>query len=163
MSMARPRGGRIKGSATVGIQVTGVSGIRRALAPWLEPELTRELDAANRAAARVLAKELRAEVKPLSKRMAKAVRVKRARTGKPGWVVGAKRKTAFFWHMVIRGTRDHGPRKAKALIWTAGGRTIVARRVRGVRGVPVIERVAQRAERRAAAGIDAHMTRATGT
>ena len=163
MSMARPRGGRIKGSSTLGVQVSGVSGVRKALAPWLEPELTRELDAANLAAARTLAKALRAEVKPLSKRMARAVRVKRARTGKPGWIVGSRRKVAFFWPFVVRGTRDHGPRKADALAFRVNDRFIRTKHVRGVRGHDVIGAVMQRHERRVADGIDAAMTKSTGT
>ena len=176
MSMARPRGGRIKGNSTFGFQVTGVSGIRKALAPWLEPELTRELDAANRAAARTLAKALRSVVTPLSKHMARAVRVKRARTGKPGWVVGSRRKVAFFWHMVIRGTKDHGPRKADALVFVpgwnpylgassqgVGNKVVRTKRVRGVRGHDAIGAVMQRHERRVADGIDAAMTKSTGT
>jgi hypothetical protein len=174
--MARPRGGRIKGTATMAVETVGVSGIRKALAPWLEPELTAELDVATKRAAQTLAKDLRSEARPVSKHMAKAVRVKRARTGKPGWIVGSRRKVAFFWHMVIRGTKSHGPRKAKALVfvpgWTpyigasshgVGNGVVRVSRVKGVDPNPIVERVARRGETRAAAGIDADMTRATGT
>jgi hypothetical protein len=170
-----PRGGRIKGSSYITVQVSGVDGVRRALAPWLEPELTAHLDAANKRAAQTMAKELRAEAKPVSKHMSRAVRVKRARTGKPGWVVGSKRKIAFFWHMVIGGTRDHGPRKAKALVFVPGWNPylgassrgvdrgwIRAARVRGVGPNPIVERVARQHERRVAADIDRDMTKATG-
>jgi hypothetical protein len=170
------RGGRIKGNSTAAIQVTGVSGCRRALAPWLEPELTAHLDAANRTAARGLAKELKREAAPVSKHMARAVRVKRARTGKPGWVVGSRRKVAFFWHMVILGTRSHGPRKADALVFVpgwnpylgasshgAGNGLVRVKSVRGVPANPIVDRVAKRGERTAVAAIDDAMTRSTGS
>lgn len=166
----------VRGSATISVHVTGVRGIRRAMAPWLEPELTAELDAANRAAARTLAKALRSELRPVSRHMSRAVRVKRARTGKPGWVVGSRRKVAFFWHMVIGGTRDHGPRKARYLLFVpgfnqylgasshgVGNGWVRASRVRGVRPNPIVERVARSHEARVSAQIDADMTRLTGT
>lgn len=165
-----------RGSATISVHVAGVRGIRRALAPWLEPELTEELDAANRRAARRYAKDLRAELRPMSRHMSKAVRVKRARTGKPGWVVGSRRKIAFFWHMVIGGTQDHGPRKAKYLLFVPGFNQYIgasshgvgngwvrASRVRGVRPNDAVERVARRGEASVAAQINADMSRATGT
>lgn len=175
-SIAKPRGGRIKGSSTLGYQVQGVAGIRKALAPWLEPELTAMLDAEDRKIARALAKDLRAEAAPVSKHMAKAVRVKRARTGKPGWVVGSRRKVAFFWHMVIRGTRAHGPRKAETLVFVpgwnpylgasshgAGNKVVRVQRVRGVAGNDLVGRVAKRGEARAVAQMDADITKRTGT
>lgn len=150
------RGSRVLGTSTMTVKVNGIGPIRRALRPLLEPELTKHLDAANRAAARSLAKDLRKEVKPISKHMAKAVRVKRARTGKPGWVVGSRRKVAFFWHMVIGGTRSHGPRKAPALVFVpgwnpylgasskgAGNRVVRVKRVRGVKGNDAVGRVAR--------------------
>ncbi|HUT76772.1 MAG TPA: hypothetical protein VM285_03745 [Polyangia bacterium] len=155
-SIARPKGGRIKGSSTLGVEVTGVDGILKALRPWLEPELTRELDAANKIAAKALAKALKAEVRPVSKRMARAVRVKRARTGKPGWIVGSKRKIAFFWPFVIGGTKAHSLTRRKNPRRTGPF-------VRGVSPNPMVERVAKANERRIVAGIDAEMTKRTGS
>jgi len=111
---------RVRGTSTLRVTVDGVPAIHRAFRPLLEPEITQIIDAANRTAARSLAKDVKAEARPVSRHMARAVRVKRARTGKPGWVVGSRRKIAFFWHMVINGTRDHGPRKADALVFVPG-------------------------------------------
>lgn len=165
-----------RGTSTARVTVVGVAGIHKALAKWLEPELTAELDAANKKAANRLAKELRAGVRPLSKHMARAVRVKRARTGKPGWVVGSRRKIAYFWHFVINGTKAHGPRKAKVLLFVPGwnpyigasskgvaGGWVAARRVRGMGGSGIVEEVAQRNEAAVMRGIDQDMTRMTGT
>jgi hypothetical protein len=165
------RGGPIKGNSTITVEVRGATDIQKALRKWLEPELTNQLDAANKKAAQTLARELRAELRPVSRHMSRAVRVKRARTGKPGWVVGSRRKIAFFWHMVIGGTRDHGPRKAAALVFVpnwnpyigasshgiATGHVVRTRRVRGVRPNPIVERVAARNESQVVQQIDRDM------
>lgn len=142
-----------RGTATIGVSVLGVSGIRAALRPLLEPELTDALDRGNRAAARALAKRVRAEVAKSSPTVARAVRVKRARTGKPGWVVGSRRRgVGFVFPFIVGGTSDHGPLRAKRLVfipgWNpylgasapakrlsgkAGDRLVMVARVRGVR------------------------------
>lgn len=140
------------------VSIEGISGVRRMLRPLLEPELSAELDASTKRAAQLYARELRTELRPVSRHMARAVRVKRAKRDRPGWVVGSRRKIAFFWHMVIGGTRDHGPRKAPALVFVpnvnqyigasshgvATGRVVRTRRVRGVPANPIVERVADR-------------------
>lgn len=149
----------VRGRSTVRVQVRGVSELQRALRPLLDPEFTDIIDAENKKAAQSLAKDVRAEAKPASKHMAKAVRVKRAKTGKPGWVVGSRRKIAFFFHMVIVGTRDHGPRRADAMVfipgWNpyiggsskgVGNKVVRTKHVRGVRANPIIERVVARRE-----------------
>jgi hypothetical protein len=163
-----------RGNSVLTVKVAGVDGIRKALRPWLDPELTNELDAANKKAAQTMARQLRSALAPVSKHMARAVRVKRAKTGKPGWVVGSRRKGAFFWHMVIGGTADHGPRRAKSLVFVPGwnpylgghspsqGWVRVAR-VKGVRARPIVEQVAQQYEGRVADQIDGDIARATGT
>ena len=143
------------------VEVKGARGIHLALRKWLDPELSKELDAATKKSAQLYAKELRKELRPISKRMARAVRVKRARRERPAWVVGSRRKTAFFWPFVVGGTRAHGPRKNKAglLVWVTPGNTatVRARRVTGVRANPVVERVAERAEGRAMAEADRYL------
>ena len=136
------------------VKVQGADALHRTLAKWLQPELDKQLDAATKASAKVMAKELKTAVRPLSKRMARAVRVRRAKRERPGWVVGSRRKTAFFWPFVIGGTRDHGPRKAKLLVWVTPQATVRARRVRGVPPHPVVEQVARRTEARAMAEAD---------
>lgn len=148
--------------SSISVQVKGADGIHRALAKWLNPELNKELDVATKKAAQLYARELRAALRPVSRRMAKAVRVKRARREKPGWVVGSRRKTAFWWPFVIGGTKDHGPRKAPALAWTGkDGRSHRARRVRGVPANPIVEHVAARAEARAMAEADKYLGKNT--
>ena len=145
------------------VRVEGASAIQRTLRHWLEPELTKELDAATKKSAQLYARELRSAVKPVSKRMARAVRVKRARREKPGWVVGSRRKVAFFWPFVIGGTKAHGPRKARLLVWVTPNNTetVRATHVRGVPANPIVERVAARAEARAMAEADKYLGKNT--
>ena len=145
------------------VKVQGVSGIRRALRPLLEPEISRELDAATKKAAQTYAKALRPALRPVSRRMARAVRVKRAKRERPAWVVGSRRKVAFFWPFVIGGTKDHGPRKAPFLRFKdAQGKYVRASRVRGVKGNPIVDRVARSVERQAAAQADKSFVQGTG-
>jgi hypothetical protein len=144
------------------IQIQGVDGIRKAIRPLLEPEISKELDAATKKAAQTYAKALRPELRTVSKRMARAVRVKRAKRERPGWVVGSKRKVAFFWPFVIGGTRDHGPRKAKLMSFVSQGKSVRAKRVRGVPANPIVERVAQRVESKAAADAEKQFVAGTG-
>lgn len=164
-----------RGASTAFVRVEGVPAIHRAFRPLLEPEITAIIDASSKKAAQSLAKDVKAEARPVSRHMARAVRVKRAKTGKPGWVVGSRRKIAFFWHMVINGTRDHGPRKADALVFVpgwnpylgasshgAGNGWVRARRVRGVKPNPIIDRVVARRERQTADGIERDIVKRTG-
>lgn len=158
------------------VQVRGIEGVREALRPWLEPELTKALDAANKRGAQEMARDLRSALRPVSKHMAKAVRVKRAKTGKPGWIVGSRRKIAFFWHMVIGGTRDHGPRRADALMFVPGWNPYLGasskgisqgwvrtKRVRGVQARPIVAEVARRYGRRVLDKVDREVAHITGT
>jgi hypothetical protein len=149
--------------STRSVQIRGASEIQQALRKWMEPELSKELDAATKAGANRYAKALRPELRTVSRRMARAVRVKRAKRDRPGWVVGSRRKVAFFWPFVIGGTRDHGPRKAKLLVWITPTATVRAARVRGVPANPIVERVAERVEAAAMAEADKSMTKSTGT
>lgn len=144
------------------VQIRGASDIQRALRKWLEPELDKELDAATKKAAQLYARELRSALRPVSKRMARAVSVRKARRERPGYVVGSRRKVAFFWPFVIGGTKDHGPRRAQTLyFYGKDGRTHRPRRVRGVPANPIVERVASRTEARAMAEADRYLGKNT--
>lgn len=152
----------VRGGSTVRVTVKGAPALHRALRPLLEPEFSRIVDASNKKGAQSLAKDVKAEARPVSKRMARATRVKRAKTGKPDWVVGGRRRVAFFWHFVINGTKAHGPRSAPFLRWQAHGRTILARRVRGVKPNPIIDRVVSRREDAVAKSIESDIVQRTG-
>lgn len=171
---------------TMNISVKGVSGVRKMLAPFLEPELTRELQEATKQGAKVLRAPLRSALSGVSKRMAGAISIRKAKRGRPATIVGSKRKKAFFWHMVIGGTKEHGPRTARYMViglnaarGTAA--TVRARKtgsgliqgpgamrgrgfrlVRHVRGVPpnpIIDEVATANQSRVIAAMNAHIAR----
>jgi len=165
-----------RGTATLDVTIAGAEGIRKALAGWLEPELTNNLDQATKKAADELKKAVKAEARPVSRHMARAVRRRRAKTGKPGWVIGSSRKVAFFWPFVIGGTRDHGPRKAANLVFVpgwnpylgasshgAGNKVVRTKRVRGVKPNDLVERAANKSERRAFDLADKQMSRSAPT
>lgn len=152
----------VRGNSAISVQVLGLDGIHRAFRPLLEPEITAYIDAANKKGAQGYAKALRPAVGAVSSRMRRAVRVKRAKTGKPGWAIGSKRKVAFFWPFVIGGTRAHGPKRARALAWKGPHGWINAGRVRGVRANAIVERVARDNEARIARDIETQFAKETG-
>lgn len=70
----------------------------------------------------------------------RSISARQAARNRPAAVVTARPKIAFYRHMVIGGTKDHGPRKASVMVFQGnydllGGGTgegaVVARRVRG--------------------------------
>jgi len=159
------------------ISVQGVSGVRRMLAPFLDPELTQNMQEATKKGAQVLRAPLKSALRPLSKRMAGAVSIRRAKRDRPATIVGSKRKKAFFWHMVIGGTRSHGPRRApymviglNALRGSGSGKVRIqgpgalrgqglrrASKVRGVPPNPVVDRVARSNESRVVEAMNRHI------
>jgi len=136
------------------VTIQGVDGVQRMLRDYMSPKLPKRMQDATKAGAEVFKAPLKAEARPLSKRLARAVSVRKARRDRPATIVTFRPKVAFFRHFIIGGTRAHGPRKAKALVWSKGGEVIVARRVRGVRANPIVARVASRLELQAYAAID---------
>lgn len=161
------------------ISVQGVSGVRKMLAPFLEPELSREMQAATKKGAEVLRRPLKAALRPVSKRMAGAVSIRKARRDRPATIVGSKRKKAFFWHMVIGGTKAHGPRRAQYMViglnarrGSGSGQVRLqgpgvmrgqgfrrASRVRGVPANPILAKVATANQSRVIAAMAAHISR----
>jgi hypothetical protein len=117
------------------VSVTGAQGIEQMLGQYVDPLLSKRAQRATKAGATVLAPPLRDAVRPLSKRMAASVYVHVARREKPAYVVGHHRRIAFFWHMVIGGTKAHSLTSRKT------GRR--GPTVRGVEPHPVIIGVAE--------------------
>lgn len=154
------------------ISVQGVSGVRKMLAPFLDPELSRRMQDATKVGAKVLKPPLRSALSGVSKRMSKAISIRKAKRGRPATIVGSKRSKAFFWHMVIGGTKDHGPRAARYMVIGlnarrgSGSRSVRLqgpgvlrgqglRRVSKVRGVPPNPIISEVADRNAARVMDA--------
>jgi hypothetical protein len=123
-------------SGFVEVSFSGEKGIHDMLGKFMEPELTKRALRATKAGARVLQEPLKAAVTPLSRRMGRSVYIHTAKRDKPAFVVGHHRRTAFFWHMVIGGTKGHSLTSRKT------GRS--GPTVRGVAAHPVMGAIVDR-------------------
>lgn len=139
------------------ISVTGADGVHRMLRDYMEPKLPRRMQDATKAGANVFKAPLKAAARPLSRRLARSVSVKRSRRDRPATLVHFRSKTAWFRHFLIGGTKDHGPRRAKALVFEGRNGVVRTRRVRGIPANPIVARVADRYERQAYDAIDRHL------
>lgn len=124
----------------IDVTVLGEEQVQAMLAQWTDPKLTERAKRATKKGANLLKAPLKAAVQPLSKRMAASVYVHIAKRDKPAHVVGHHKRIAFFWHMVIGGTKDHSLRKRKQSVREAVG-TRTERMVRGVKPHPVVAAV----------------------
>lgn len=133
------------------IEIKGVEGIHKMLSAYMHPEFTKRLKRATKAGGNELKNPLRSASAQVSKRMAKAVSVvqspkglvgKFGRSPDPGVYVGYRRKIAPFAHIVIGGSKDHGPRKAGVMFFRNPPVGVTARRVRGVKPNPIVAKVA---------------------
>jgi hypothetical protein len=132
------------------ILITGQAGVHQMLAPYTAPRLPKRMQAVTKAGATVFKAPLKAEAGKVSKRLARSVSVRTAAKDKPATVVTFRPKIAFFRHWIIGGTRDHGPKSAKALVFKGkDGNLVVTGRVRGVQPNPIVDRVVARYEGRA--------------
>ena len=141
------------------VRVIGAEGVSEMLRDYMVPKLPKRLQDATKAGAAVMVAPLRAEARKVSKRMARAVSSRKAKRERPAQIITFRPKVAFFRHFVIGGTRDHGPRRAGMLAWEAGGKSYFARRVRGVKPNPMVDRVADRYERQALDALDQSLAR----
>lgn len=139
------RSSRNVGGRIIGIEFQGGAEVRRMLAKWMEPHLSKRAQRASRKGANVLKVPLRVAAGRLSKRMAASVYVHVAKRDRPAYIVGHHRKKAFFWHMVIGGTKAHALTPRKASRRTRSNYPFV----RGVRPNPIVAEVAQRYSARA--------------
>ena len=134
------------------IQIQGQDNVHRMLRRWTDPKLTPRLQTASKLAVTVYKAPLKSAAAQVSRRMARAVSVKRNKRAvdRPGSHIYFRRKAAFFAPFVIGGTRDHGPRQAKSLyFYNRAGQTVRVARVRGVRANPMVARVAMSHQRQA--------------
>lgn len=129
----------------------GIDDIRKMLKQYAHPILTKRMKSATKAGGKEIKKPLKSAAGAVSKRMGKAVSVvqnprplagRLPSTRDPHVYVGFRKKVAPFAHMVIGGTRDHGPRKAPVMIFKNPPRGVRAMHVRGVTPNPIVSRVA---------------------
>lgn len=133
------------------ITIKGADGVHKMLNQYMQPILPRRLQRAMKAGGDQLKNPLKAESRKVSRRMGNAVTVVQSPSGLAGKLekvrdphvfVGYRRKTAPFAHMVIGGTRAHGPRKARVMVFRNPPVGVVATHVSGVQPNPIVSRVA---------------------
>lgn len=118
-----------------------VSGLTKGMRPKLQK--------ATKAGANEFKASARAHARPLSRRLARSVSVRAGKRDRPSSVLTFRPKVAWFRHFIIQGTADHGPRRAKVIVFQGKGTgyreglegAIVAHHVRGVPPHPILERV----------------------
>lgn len=142
------------------VRVTGDEAIRAVLRKWVDPSLRKRLQDATKAGATAFKAPMKAEAAQVSKRLARSVSVRKAARNTPATVVTFRPNVAFFRHFIIGGTKDHGPRKAKLIVFlNREGRLIRTRQVRGVRANPIPQRVFARMKSAASAAVEASLTK----
>ena len=124
----------------VAIDVRGVPEVQRALAELSGGATAkRALQKASTAAAKTLKPYVQREApRGATGKLRRSVSSRQARRERPAAVVVARPKIAFYRHMVIRGTKEHGPKRAKVLIFKASNRdgNVYTKRVRGTPARP---------------------------
>ena len=145
------------------VTVQGEAGVHRMLDDYMTPKLPRRMQLATKAGATVFKEPLKVAARPLSKRLARSVSVRVAKRDKPATIVTFRPKVAWFRHFIIRGTRDHGPRRANALMFVGRSGFIRTSRVRGVPAHPIVDRVADAHESQALRAIDQAMSKSEST
>lgn len=169
------------------IDIEGKEGVHEMLSAYADPEMTKRLKTATKAGAKVFVRPLKSEARGISRRMANSVKVLVNKKDKPGHYVAFRGKgpaNPYFKHMVIGGTKDHGPKRvarvsigrfsfgnkgAAALVFVpgwnpymnraprkgkVGGGWVRAQRVKGVGPRPIVTGVANSYETQAWAAFD---------
>ena len=99
-------------------------------------------------------------------KLKRSISARQARRNRPAAVVSPRPKVAFYRHMVIGGTKEHGPRKAKALVFQSTSRArgwVYALRVKGTPPRPFIARGFAAGEPSAMRAINAVLDKAIGS
>lgn len=119
------------------ISIAGLPEAEKAVAQ-MTTGIRPKLQKVTLAGARAFKPAAQAEARPLSRRMARGVTVKRGKRERPSAVL---RFSPWFAHFVLGGTVDHGPKTRRVLRFQSKGNTVFAHRVRGVPPHPILERV----------------------
>lgn len=141
------------------IEIVGEEGVHKMLSDYTNPKLPKRLQDATKAGAEVFKPAVKAEARKVSKRLARSVSLRRAGRERPATIITFRPKVAFFRHFVIGGTKDHGPRRANALVFQTSSGWVVTKHVRGVRPNPIMDRVADRLSGQALDAVDRSLER----
>lgn len=137
----------------ISVDVRGIAGVQAMLGKWDDKNARKVLRSALRSGGGIVKKATVAEA-PYPDLKENVWARTSSRKGQIGFVIGHhKHNGGFIWHMVAGGTKTHGPRKAKALVFYSKGRYVVTSSVRGVTANPFVARAYARSEAAAVAKV----------
>lgn len=140
--------------SNITVDVRGLPEVKEALDKLGGAPMKRTLQKASTAGARALKKPVQAAAPRQTGRLRKSVSARQARKDRPAAVVSARPKVAFYRHMVIGGTKPHGPRKATMLVFKGRDGLVRTKHVRGTPSRPFISEGFADGRRDAEAAID---------
>lgn len=117
------------------VDVRGVAEVQTYL-DSVDKASNRTLQQATTAGARALKPFVKAAAPVQTGRLRKSVSAHQARRQRPAAIV---EPTAFYRHMVIGGTKDHGPKKASVMVFKGEHGTVFTRHVRGTKPRPFVD------------------------
>ena len=128
--------------AGIDVDVRGIPEVQAALGKMTGAPMKRTLQKASTAGAKALKPHVKAAApKGATGRLKKSVSSRQAKRDRPAAVVTARPKVAFYRHMVIGGTKAHGPRdhRNKMLIFRGrDGHNVMTPWVKGTDARPFI-------------------------
>lgn len=142
----------------VSVDVRGIPEVQKALGSLEGPAMKKTLQAASKAGGKVLKASVKdAAPKGATGRLKKSISARTVRKDRPGTVVSPRPKIAFYRHMVIGGTKAHGPKKShNAVLIFKGSRGQDVRTpwVKGVQPNPFVSRGFDRGQAAAMAALE---------
>jgi HK97 gp10 family phage protein len=124
---------------SVGIEVRGIDSVVAALASLTDKQAKAMLQKSASAGAKVLKGTVKAAApKGQTGNLRRSIRSGQTKRNRPAARVYNAKKIAFYRHMVVGGTRAHGPRTAKVMIFRPAGEAhnVTATWVRGTKPRP---------------------------
>lgn len=117
------------------VDIRGVAEVQAYLAS-VDKASNATLQKATSAGARALKPYVQAAAPVQTGRLRKSVSAHQARRQRPAAIVTPR---AFYAHMVIGGTKDHGPKKASVMAFEGRNGAVFAHHVRGTKPRPFVD------------------------
>jgi hypothetical protein len=144
--------------SVIAVDVRGIPEVKAALGKMEGPAAKKMLQLATKEGGKVLKKAVQAEApKGATGKLRRSVSARTVKRNRPGTVIAPRPKVAFYRHMVIGGTRDHGPRNPanRFLIFRGrGGENVMVPRVKGNPPNPFVSRGFDRGQAAAMAALE---------
>lgn len=119
------------------VTVRGLAEVEKAVAQVAGPKKALLQKATSAGAKAIKPFVVAAAPRGATGKLKRSVSARKAKRGLPAAVVSPRPKVAFYRHFVIRGTKPHGPRKARILRFEPG--PIYARHVAGTPARPFVD------------------------